>query len=51
MKLGIIGLGGWVTYGHLPALSELGVKVESCVDIDERRVKDFSSKTGCKGYT
>ncbi|WP_338604703.1 Gfo/Idh/MocA family oxidoreductase [Sulfolobus tengchongensis] len=51
MKFGIIGLGGWVVGGHLPALTELGIKVDYCVDIDEKRVKDFSQKTGCKGYT
>ncbi|MDT7862407.1 MAG: Gfo/Idh/MocA family oxidoreductase [Saccharolobus sp.] len=51
MKFAIIGLGGWVNYGHLPALNELGIKVDYCVDIDEKRVKDFSQRTGCKGYT
>jgi len=50
MKLGIVGLGGWVTTGHLPALTDLGIKVDYCADIDEKRVKDFSQKTGCKGY-
>lgn len=44
MKFAIIGLGGWVNYGHLPALSELGIKVDYCVDIDERRVKETLTK-------
>ncbi|MEM0264020.1 MAG: Gfo/Idh/MocA family oxidoreductase [Saccharolobus sp.] len=51
MKLGVIGLGGWVSAAHLPALTELGIKIDYCADVDEKRVKDFSQKTGCKGYT
>jgi hypothetical protein len=44
MKLGIVGLGGWVTTGHLPALTDLGIKVDYCADIDEKKSERFLSK-------
>ena len=51
LKISFIGLGGIVSYAHLPAIKELGFQIDSCVDIDESRTKMFVEKTGCKGYT
>ncbi|MCS7110878.1 MAG: Gfo/Idh/MocA family oxidoreductase [Ignisphaera sp.] len=51
ISIAFIGLGGIASQAHLPAIKELGFNVDFCVDVDEQRVRSFTEKTGCKGYS
>jgi UDP-N-acetylglucosamine 3-dehydrogenase len=49
IRIGVIGTGGWGK-NHVRVFSELGI-LQCICDIDPKRVSQWTSKYGCKGYT
>ena len=50
-KFGIVGL-GLIADFHGRAIEAIdGAEISACMDVDEDRVKSFSKKFGCRGYT
>ena len=44
--IGIVGAGGIVDYGHLPAYEKAGLEVAAIFDIDRDRAKDVAKRHG-----
>ena len=50
-KFGIVGL-GLIADFHGQAIEAIdGAEVSACMDLNEKRVNDFSTKFSCRGYT